>query len=313
MKLNPFTPWLVPGLRRICSLVEKTPALRLGPKALENASVALAKVMPWHLFAQHLALDANAVRLGADGKAYLHVWMRSNGQYRNELLPMTVHPHACWAPWERVHENWCCDIGEIHGLSASKAPLYRYSSLSQMICSERPDLACECTDQALDRLLVNLGMQFDRPQAGDYFVQHAWDGELTYVVNEDGSHRLAGAQRLAARLGRKVQLQGRLVSRYIDPVFMQAVLAQFNLFLVPSDAFWPSGLIQAIEQTGATYATSRMPAPLDSHAPDLQCATIVWMPKAQRRSQLVSNTFSEAGVLDLNRYISQLLHAQAAL
>lgn len=292
--------------------VEQTPELRLGGSQLENTSIALAKVTPWHRFAEHLRLDSNAVHLSVDGQAYLCAWKCSNGQYRNNLLPMSVRPDASWAPWETAQKNWRCDIGDIHGLNASKAPLHCYSSLSQMICTERPEMIADPTDQVLERLLENLGMRFDRPQAGDYFVQHTWDGRRTYIVNDDGSHRLAGAQRLAAVLGTKVQLHGRLVSRYIDAEFMQTILDQFQMFLIPTLPWLDSNLTRVIEQTGATYATSRMPVSLDEYAPQLQCATIVWLPRAQWRAQCVANTLRHAGILDLNRHLAHLLVVQAA-
>ncbi|ART57229.1 hypothetical protein CBP36_20190 (plasmid) [Acidovorax carolinensis] len=136
----------------------------------------------------------------------------------------------------------------------------------------------------------------------DNFVRHQWDGRL-FLENEDGSHHLAAAKYIAARLPERVRLHGTLKNYSLSTNAVASLRHDFEMFAVSGEQEVFNRFFDAMQSFRATWLTHSLPPPFDKeHA--------ILLPKNEARSVKVARVLRQAGIADLGQHLTNLASAQ---
>lgn len=197
---------------------------------------------------------------------------------------------------KEINPNWSCDIGDVAGLSASKADLRKFKTLDDFAIST--SFANEITE---DNFHKNLAWENRRIITDPYFKQYGWDNNRVHLSNSGGSHHFAAARYLAGKLSKKVTIKGKLVSCKLSPVSVRSLLNKFNLHAVPS----PYGIL-IIEQCWSfkvAYGVFRAPRPFVG-------VEIIFLPKQNKGALAISSMLEKNGVFNFGQLLSYSLKQQ---
>ncbi|MCX3034211.1 hypothetical protein OFK41_08320 [Acinetobacter baumannii] len=128
------------------------------------------------------------------------------------------------------------DISEINGFSSSKSPLNDFINMSHFV-EKRCLKYFEVTHDELRRNLAWDEIRIiSRENPSDYFRMCGWTDKL-FLINDGGSHHLASAQYIAARLSEQVQLTARLDLIAFDHEGLNTFLKTYSSVLIPRSDF----------------------------------------------------------------------------
>jgi hypothetical protein len=136
----------------------------------------------------------------------------------------------------------------------------------------------------------------DRPT--DWLQVHQWDKRM-YVVNDGGSHHLAAAKYIAARIGAPVPLRAPLHYYSIDPNAVALLRADYDMYLVSDKSELANAFFDAIQSYGATWLWHKLPQPYED-------AKAIFLPRGEAPSMRVSQVFREAGFVELGQYLEDV-------
>lgn len=203
----------------------------------------------------------------------------------------------------KITPEWSCDISALHGFSSSKSDLWAFSNTDEMVEAKSREMIDEITQAKLAENLAHYEVRIIHSvSTGDHFVRHAWDDRL-WLANDGGSHHLAAAKYIAARLGQSVTLTAKLYTYSLDAAAIASLRQDFDLFAIPYDAPVWKALRDALCTFKVTWLHIPLPEPFDG-------IRGVLLPKAERRSMCVSAEFRHAGILDLGAHLADLAGRQ---
>lgn len=224
-------------------------------------------------------------------------WKFSSGYY--ESFTHYIHEIKNLCRQESIR-NWTCDIQNVVGLSESKSNLDDFINLDSMVETNSKEMIESITEENLMKNLAHKEIRILREDFGDYFSTHLWDGRI-FLMNSGGSHHFAAARYIAARIGRKVPLKGKLCIYSINPTAVHALRKIFDIYSISND---PSiDFHGAMQKFRATYLQCRLPTPNRD-------ANAVFLPKDCLRSMRISKAFKKAGIFDIGEYLSDLVYQQ---
>jgi hypothetical protein len=205
-----------------------------------------------------------------------------------------------------VLEDWVCDIREVDGFLTSKSKLSAFSSTDAMVETNSRELIAEVTAAQLAKNLEHREIRIlHQSNKTDYFERFLWDGRL-FLMNNGGSHHLAAAKYIAARLGERVPLYAKLHSYVLNGRAVASLRADFELFALPDTLEICSPFHEAMHMFGATWLWHPFPRP---YAEDVMA---VFLPRSAARSMKVADVLRQVGALDLGRYLTELCSRQYA-
>lgn len=293
------------------SIVQEHPNLSVDEASLSGISIAHELAPKWHMFVQYFLDDHSAVQW--DRRTGFVSMRRTHPGSDERLDPASIVSRSLKSMpvvWTKHLQNYSCDVKQVHGVSASKSNLSRYTSLEEMLLIERAQSVRNYTKSDLDQALGELNDMFVSDR-NDSFVQHAWNGQI-YFYNSDGSHRMAKAKYLAQKLGGAATLNGPMRVHYINESVVSSLIEHFGLILVPKAPLYRAGLIQMLERKGGRFGISSMPLSLSINDQMLCEASILWFPRKIRQSRLIYDELINLGLFALGKHLSQLIENQRA-
>lgn len=201
-----------------------------------------------------------------------------------------------------VSREWTCDLQELHGFYCSKSDLAKFADMDSMAEANCSRLISEISPAQLDKMLAHGLRVLRSTRTTDHFTRFAWDGRL-WLANTDGSHHLAAAKYIAARLGLSVPLRGALHTHWLDPVPLASLREDFEIFVLGGGPGAYNAFNDAMRAFRATWFWHDLPRPYDH-------ARAVLLPRAEERSARVARELHAAGIEDLGAFLAALVARQ---
>lgn len=259
--------------------------------------IASSSVVHWHELGTH---DVFSWPRRARGQ--LLGWAASGSYYDSFQLE---RPEYAQLGREDLIDGWSCDITELHGFSSSKSDLRKFMSTDAMVEANSRRLIAEISHARLAENLAHKGIRIiNHEETSDHFTRYQWDGRL-WLMNTDGSHHLAAAKYIAARLGVMVPLRARLYVYWLNEGPLASLGRDFEMFLISSAAAASNAFHDAMRAFRATWLWHPMPRPYDG------TTRAVLLPKSEGRSRRVAHELRRAGLVDLGSMLARLVAGQA--
>ncbi|WP_315534129.1 DUF6685 family protein [Delftia acidovorans] len=259
-------------------------------------SIAASSVPPWHELGKHPLLGDPRRSRGT-----LSGWRYSSGVWQSfeRFYPEYDQIAHC-----EIEHDWGCDLSDIDGFSASKADLQTYLNTDAMAEARCQWLISEITEERLGTSLAHQEIRIiHAPGTLDHFARYLWDGRL-WLMNHGGSHHVAAAKYLSARLGKRVPLVGTRRTYSLNPAAISSLLSTFEMFAISNkDSTGYNAFFKAMEAFRATWLSHPLPAPYDS-------ARAILLPRSELRSMRVAAELRNAGIANLGTYLSALCERQ---
>lgn len=278
-------------------LLDECPSLRIHliePKA----DIAARSVVQWHNWGDSSEHFKRRLRRGT-----LFGWRYFSGEYRSFEIHRAELEHfgRC-----EINDYWTCDIQTVVGFSSSKSELEKFSSLDDMVETNSREMIDALTEEKLCQNLAHNEIRIlHHEQTSDHFARHRWDGRV-FLINNGGSHHFAAARYIAARIERQVPLCGALHTYSIDPIAVDSLQTDFDMFVIPDNNVDASnGFHDAMRAFHATYFWIPLPRPYEN-------ARVILLPKQEIRSAKVSAVLRAAGLFDFGKYLTSLIKRQQA-
>lgn len=261
-------------------LIDECPDMRV--ELTEPVQVIDAQsVAQWHHWGNQPSNDDPYRKRGA-----ILGWRHSAGRYNSFEIHRSEFENLGHC---EVVENWNCDIHDVTGLTFSKSKLHKFTSLDSMVETNSRELIDSITE---DKLLKNLAHDeiriLSRENTSDYFTRYLWDDRIFLVNNSGGSHHFAAARYIASRIAYPISLQGTLRTYFINPLAIDSLQCDFDMYSISDDAAISNGFHEAMERFCATYFWQYLPRPYEH-------ARAILLPKCDPRSMRVSTVLRDAG------------------
>ena len=204
---------------------------------------------------------------------------------------------------QRTEAMVTCDITDIECLSALDEDLHPYDTLDAFIKTERPLFVAEISDEALGHHLSWSEVRITHPERGDFLQRWDWDGRLA-LSNAGGTHHLAAARFIAARLQRSVPLRSRLISYTLSEDALLSLTSRFSLWAIDiSVRVTEAALLDELRRRRTAYFTFSMPMPY-------RRAVGLLIPHTADRQDLARSTLVALGAMDVGSHLEALLLRQ---
>lgn len=200
-------------------------------------------------------------------------------------------------------DRWACDLQDIHGFAASKSKLETFSSTDQMVETNSREMIADVSAAGLRKNLAHDEIRLLREVPTDWLEVHQWDRRM-YVVNDGGSHHLAAAKYIAARIQAPVPLVAPLRYYSIDDAAVALLRATYDVYLVNDKPGLSSDFLDAMKSAGATWLWHDLPRPYEN-------ARAIFLPRTETLSMRVSEAFREAGYVDLGQHLEEVARSGA--
>jgi hypothetical protein len=200
-------------------------------------------------------------------------------------------------------ERWACDLQDIHGFAASKSKLEIFSSTDEMVQTNSPEMIQDISAAGLRQNLAHDEIRLLRDVPTDWLEVHQWDRRM-YVVNDGGSHHLAAAKYIAARIEAPVPLIAPLRYYSFDEAAVALLRATYDVYLVKEVPELASAFHDAMKSAGATWLWQDMPKPYEN-------TRAIFLPRTECVAMRVSEAFREAGYVDLGQHLEEVARSGA--
>lgn len=202
-----------------------------------------------------------------------------------------------------ITTDWFCDITDVHGFSASKSELRDFAHTDEMVETNSKAMIDPITTAKLADNLAHSEIRIiHNRDTSDHFARYLWDGRL-WLMNTGGSHHMAAAKYIAARLGQPVALTGKLNTYSLNAVAIASLRRDFEMFVISDEARVANAFSDAMRAFRATWLWHSMLRPYEH-------TRTILLPKSEARSMRVAAEFRKAGVLDFGAYLTRLANRQ---
>lgn len=275
-------------LRRLLAERPEFKAALIGPAA----DIAMASVPRW----QNITTAGTGVARRRAKRSELLGWRRDGTRYSSFTAAC---PSLGRLVTQVVIKNWKCDLQDLHGFAASKSKLKTFVSTDEMVETNSSDMIENVSAEGLRKNLAHDQIRVIGANAGtDWLQVHQWAGRM-YLVNDGGSHHLAAAKYIAARIGTPVTMTAPLHYYKVDAGAVAALRAEYDVYLVNNERELSNTFLSAMEADGATWLWHDMPEPYTS-------VRGIFLPRAEPLSMRVSRAFQEAGFVDLGAHLEEM-------
>ena len=264
------------------------------PAAASN--IALSSVPQWHKLGQRWTNGS----LAGTGRTKLRGWHQEGSAYRsfNGSCPSLSNLVK-----RVVVDKWICDLQDLHGFAASKSDLIKFASIDDMVETNSSEMIEDVSLAGLQKNLAHKDISVTGAHPGSDWLQvHQWDGRM-FVLNDGGSHHLAAAKYIAARINEPVALSAPLHYYAFDPDAVAALRAEFDVYIVNRHCEESNAFFKAAEDTGVTWLWHEMPEPYAA-------AKAVFFPRTDALSMRVSQAFQAAGFEEFGAHLAELASAE---
>jgi hypothetical protein len=195
-------------------------------------------------------------------------------------------------------DTWSCDLQDVHGFANSKSELKTFRSTDEMVKTNSREMICDVSIDGLRKNLAHDEIRLLRERPTDWLQTHQWDKRI-FVVNDGGSHHLAAAKYIAARLGASVPLRAPLHYYSIDPNAVAVLRGEYDIYLVNDTPELRNTFHNAMRLYGATWLWHELPRPYKE-------ARAIFLPREEAKSARISEVLRDAGFVDLGQYLEDV-------
>lgn len=254
-----------------------------------ESNIDMARVPKWHRLIELAALRRRHDRIELMG-------------WRNESNHYSGFTASCPALANLVRkatfDAWSCDLQDVHGFSNSKSKLETFCSMEEMVKTNSTEMIDDVSIEGLRKNLAHDQIRLLREPPTDWLQVHQWDKRM-YVVNDGGSHHLAAAKYIAARIGAPVPLRAPLHYYSIDPNAVAQLRGDYEIYLVKDEPKLANTFFDLMRSYGATWLWHDLPQPYEM-------AKAIFLPRDEAQSMRVSQAFREAGFVDLGQHLQEV-------
>lgn len=291
--MHPLLQSLVTSVRedlgypaKLVALLETYPQIRVDLDD-RRPNICAQSVTRWHELGKEFG----------EAHGYLRGW-KIAGRYYWEGFSVLRPEYAQLGRCD-VMDDWTCDISELHGFSASKSELRDFENTDQMVETNSREMISEISLRKLNENLAHREIRIIHSPGIDYFTRYQWDGRL-WLMNDGGSHHAAAAKYIAARLGHRVPLTGKLYTYSLNASAISSLCNDYRMFVInDDDAEIHIAFSKAMRSFRAPWLWHSMPRPY-SHA------KAILLPRNERRSMRVAEALDAAGIVDLGKHLGKL-------
>lgn len=251
-------------------------------------NIAMARVPQW----QNLNELGSGAARRRNGNLRLMGWRNAGNHYTSFTAPC---PALASLVRHTTVDAWSCDLQDVHGFAASKSKLEAFASMDEMVMTNSREMISDVSVDGLRKNLRHDEIGILRARPTDWLQVCQWDKRM-YVVNDGGSHHLAAAKYIAARIGAAVPLRASLHYYSIDPDAVALLRGEYDIYLVSEKPALLNAFSEAMQSYGATWLWHDLPQPY-------QGARAVFLPRAEGSSMQVSQAFREAGFAELGQHL----------
>jgi hypothetical protein len=251
---------------------------------------------PWERFLD----DKKSAYSGASTPIYIDGHRQAAKGY---FLPSRIEiPNASRLVMVEHDPAWSCDLRSIDGVCSSKSDLWMFPDLDALALATEPSLVGEISLAALQKNLAHSQVRIGEGRGVDYYQIRAWDGRV-FVMNDGGSHHLAGAHYIAKRLSAEVILTDRCIRYRLVQSEIEILVHKYAILLVNLFADNDGRFHDAMEAMKASYYHCRMPLHFgEVHA--------VFLPTAEAGSRRAADMLRRAGCADVGSHLLALCKDQ---
>jgi hypothetical protein len=260
--------------------------------APEN-NIDMARVPKWHRL-NETGWGWGVARHRA-GRLELMGWRNKGNHYSS-------FTQSCPALGSLVRQTmidaWKCDLQDVHGFAASKSDLAKFQSTDEMVLANSKEMITDVSAEGLRKNLAHDEIRLLREKPSDWLQVHQWDKRM-FVVNDGGSHHLAAAKYIAARIDAPVTLRAPLHYYSIDPDAVALLRGDYDIYLVNDKPELINAFSDAMQAGGVTWLWHDMPQPYEQ-------TRAIFLPREEAMSMRVSQAFREAGFAELGQHLDEV-------
>lgn len=197
-----------------------------------------------------------------------------------------------------VVDAWTCDLQDVHGFAASKSNLEKFRSTDEMVLTNSEEMITDVSAEGLRNNLAHNEIGLLREKPSDWFQVTQWDKRM-FVVNSGGSHHLAAAKYIAARINAPVTLRAPLHYYSIDPDAVALLRGDYDIYLVNHEPELINAFSNAMQSSAVTWLWHDMPQPYEN-------TRAIFLPREDALSMRVSQAFREAGFAELGQHLEDV-------
>lgn len=269
----------------------KRPDFRV-PAVRSSNSIDFGSVPKWHTFGE----TGGGTGPAGARQAILSGWRREGTRYSDFRV---AGPALDKLVKKVVVDDWKCDLQDLHGFANSKSDLRVFMSTDDMVVANSQEMIEDVSPAGLQANLAHDQIRVTGARAGsDWLHVHQWDGRM-YLVNDGGSHHLAAAKYIAARIQAPVELSAPLHYHALDADAVAALRAEYDVYVVSHEAEVSNLFFSAMESDGATWFWRDMPEPYWGER-------AIFLPRAEPLSLKVSQAFQAAGFEELGAHLEEV-------
>lgn len=269
----------------------KRPDFRV-PMVRSSNSIDFDSVPKWHTFGETGGCTGPA---GAR-QAILSGWRREGSRYSDFRV---AGPALNNLVKKIVVDDWKCDLQDLHGFANSKSDLRHFASTDDMVVANSQEMIEDVSPAGLQANLAHDQIRVTGTRAGsDWLHVHQWDGRM-YLVNDGGSHHLAAAKYIAARIQAPVELSAPLHYHSLDADAVAALRAEYDVYVVSHESEVSNLFFTAMADDGVTWFWRDMPEPYWGER-------AIFLPRAESMSLNVSQAFQKAGFEELGAHLEEV-------
>ena len=144
----------------------------------------------------------------------------------------------------RMFSYFCQLISELDGFSNSKSPLNELRSIDEFVEKYCPSYVQIICVEQLKKMLNHYEIRIihSPKTTSDNFLIYGWNDKL-FLSNSGGSHHLAAAQYIAARLKEPIKLNAQIIFHTINQAKLNLFNEKYVAFIIPRN-----GLLKLLDQ-----------------------------------------------------------------
>lgn len=262
------------------------------PAVRTSNSIDFDSVPKWHTFGE---IGGRTGPAGAQ-QAILSGWRREGTRYSDFRVAAQALDKLVK---KVVVDDWKCDLQDLHGFANSKSDLRIFASTDDMVVANSHEMIEDVSLAGLQANLIHDQILVTGARAGsDWLHVHQWDGRM-YLVNDGGSHHLAAAKYIAARIQAPVELSAPLHYHVLDIDAVAALRAEYDVYVVSHESEVSNLFFSAMESDGVTWFWRDMPEPYWGER-------AIFLPRAEQLSLRVSQAFQAAGFEELGAHLGEM-------
>mgnify|MGYP000197401472 CR=1 FL=1 len=262
------------------------------PMVRSSNSIDFDSVPKWHTFGE----TGGGTGPAGARQAILSGWRREGTRYSDYRV---AGPALNKLVKKVVVDDWKCDLQDLHGFANSKSDLRVFMSTDDMVVANSPEMIEDMTLAGLQANLAHDEIRVTGARPGsDWLHVNQWDGRM-FLVNDGGSHHLAAAKYIAARIQAPVELSAPLHYHSIDPDAVAALRAEYDIYVVSHESEVSNLFFSAMEDDGATWFWRDLPEPYWGER-------AIFLPRAEATSLKVSQAFQAAGFEELGAHLDEI-------